>query len=87
MTLTVSWSVGSQPVAFPRHFCSDDPVTFPSYGESYRRRKEAWKSMQPSSLAMLLTFAFLLSTTIGLLNTAGAPRHLPPMLYWTQVLS
>ncbi|MEO8726847.1 MAG: PP2C family protein-serine/threonine phosphatase [Acidobacteriaceae bacterium] len=43
--------------------------------------------MQTTSLVMLLGFAFLLFSTIGLLVTSGIPRHLPPPLFWTIVIS
>lgn len=58
-----------------------------SIGGAYRRRKRAWKGIQPSSLAMLLGFAFLLFSTIGLLITAISPYRIPLLLFLALAVS
>lgn len=60
---------------------------FSSFQEGYRRRAQAWGQMRTSSLAMMLCFAFLLFSTIGLLTISLSPRHIPPLLYWSMVLN
>ncbi|MES2220090.1 MAG: hypothetical protein V4587_03895 [Acidobacteriota bacterium] len=43
--------------------------------------------MRPTSVMMVLGFAFLLFATIGLLTISLTPREIPQLLYWTLVLT
>ncbi len=43
--------------------------------------------MRTTSVAMVLCFAFLLFSTIGLLAISLSPRHIPPLLLWAFVLN
>ncbi|HTU51795.1 MAG TPA: PP2C family protein-serine/threonine phosphatase [Acidobacteriaceae bacterium] len=43
--------------------------------------------MRTSSLVMMLCFAFMLFSTIGLLMISLSPRHIPPLLFWSMAIN
>ncbi len=62
-------------------------MKLPDIQDAIRRRQQAWSQVRTSSLVMMLCFAFLLFTTIGLLMTCLSPRHIPPLLFWSMVIN
>lgn len=62
-------------------------MKFTNIQDGFRRRAQAWSQVRASSLAMMLCFAFLLFSTIGLLTISLSPRHIPPALFWSMVIN
>lgn len=62
-------------------------MKLPDIQDAIRRRQQAWSQVRASSLVMMLCFAFLLFTTIGLLMTSLSQHHIPPLLFWSMVIN
>jgi serine phosphatase RsbU (regulator of sigma subunit) len=62
-------------------------VKLPDIQDALRRRREAWSQVRTSSLVMMLCFAFLLFSTMGLLMSSLSRRHIPPLLFWSMVIN
>ena len=62
-------------------------MKLPDIQDALRRRQQAWSQVRTSSLVMMLCFAFLLFSTIGLLMSSLSPRHIPPLIFWSMVIN
>ena len=60
---------------------------FPRIQAHFERRRQAYAQIRTSSLAMMLCFAFLVFSALGLLGTSLSTRHIPPLLFWSMVLN
>lgn len=58
-----------------------------SIQDRLERRRQAWSQVRTGSLVMMLCFAFLLFSTIGLLMSSVSIHHIPPLLFWSMAIN